>query len=344
MEDILGGRSDPARFDAFLADWRAIFARRVEEAISTLSTIPGLCGLILAGSVGRDEQWPLSDIDFLAIFDDDRVEQGKAELESRSLGLHARWLAEGWWIGVDAGKLSFGKCEIARILESGNIPLAVLFQDDRWYHSLDKGFQSRSVFDANARTGELAQWFTNHRFNPGVVEIRLNRERREVESSLQRSLECLAGENLPGATVALRRAGQWLQIWSLEQWGERDASMARVGTHFERAAVAHGRNDLIALVNQLHDLETASVESRMNAAPEWVWEWHDRAWRARMMVEENVTPIQHRRDVLRVCSLYELRRFEHPPFPEWLAIANDFGETEERVAALSAFLAERARH
>lgn len=55
MEDVIGGRVDAARFDAFLADWEAALARRVEEAVAALAAVDGVVGLVLAGGVGRGE-------------------------------------------------------------------------------------------------------------------------------------------------------------------------------------------------------------------------------------------------------------------------------------------------
>lgn len=43
-----------------------------------------------------------------------------------------------------------------------------------------------------------------------------------------------------------------------------------------------------------------------------------RSWRARRWIGEDVTEVQDARDVLRVCSHYELRRVAAAPFPAWL--------------------------
>jgi hypothetical protein len=269
------------------------------------------------------------------IHDDDRVAEGRAEIEQRSAALHARWRDEGWWTGLDIGKLAFGRGEVARVLASVDSAPTELLQDDRWYHSLDKGYQGRPVFDADGGTGDLARWLTGHRFSPPVVAFRLTRERREVEAAHRQLCASLERGDLPVATMALRAAGKWLPIWFLERWGERDASLARVGTRFEGVARAHGRSDLVDAVNRLNDLEEGAVERRMAAAPAWVWEWHDRAWRARRQVGEAVTPLQHARDVLRVCALFELRRVVDRPFPAWLSIPAEVGVLNESAAILS---------
>ncbi len=337
MEDVLGGRSDPTRFAAFLADWEAILARRVDEAVAAFSAVDGLRGLVLAGGIGRGRPWPLSDIDFLTIHDD-RGADVRAEIERRSAAMHTRWAAEGWWTGLNIGKLAFGRREVAGAMEATGQPLTDLLRDDRWYHGLDKGFRGRAVFDADAGAAVLARWLTDHRFSPSVVRFRLARERSEVEAASRRLHASTESDDALAATISLRDAGKWLQIWLLEHWGERDASLARVSTRFEGAARAHDRPDLIDAVNRLNDLDDASVARRMAAAPAWVWEWHDRAWRARRQVGEVVTARQHARDVLRVCALFQLRRGVERPFPVWLAIPAQVGEFEEKAALLAAIL------
>lgn len=70
------------------------------------------------------------------------------------------------------------------------------------------------------------------------------------------------------------------------------------------------------------------ARERVALLARWEWEgWytplgarrrHTRSWRARRWIGEDVTEVQDARDVLRVCSHYELRRVAAPPFPAWL--------------------------
>ena len=340
MEDVLGGRADRERFDAFLADWEAILARRVDEAVAAFATVDGVHGLVLAGGVGRGQPWPLSDIDLLPIYDDDRAAEAQAEIERRRVALLERWIDEGWWTGLDIGRLAFGRAEVARVLAPGGPGLTELLRDDRWYHSLDKGYQGRPAFDPDGSAGDFARWLTDRRFSPSVVRFRLGRARREVEAAHRQLRACLEHRDPLAATTAVRAAVKWLQTGLLERWGERDASQARVGTRFEGVARARGRPELVDALNTLSDLDEASVERRMAAAPAWVWERHDRSWRARRHVGEVVTRLQDARDVLRVCALYELSRVVARPFPAWQAILAEAGSLEEKASHLSALISE----
>lgn len=334
----MGGRTDPERFEAFLADWEAILARRVDAAVPAFAAVDGVCGLLLAGGIGRGAPWPLSDIDLLPVYDDDRVEAARAEVERRRVGLLGRWVVEGWWTGLDLGRLAFVRSEAVLALAPDGPGVTDLLRDDRWYHALDKGYRGRAVYDPDDLAAPLARWFTQHRFERSVVRFRLLRARREVVAAERRVRASIGGHDPVSATSALRSAVKWLQTWMLEGWGERDASLGRLGTRFERLAVAHGRPEQADVLNALSDLDEASVERRMAAAPGWVGERHDRSWRARRHVGEDVTRLQDARDTLRVCSLYAARRVSAPPFPAWLAIPTEVRPLADKAARLSALI------
>jgi predicted nucleotidyltransferase len=343
LEDVLGGRTDPTRFDAYLADWRSVLSRRVDVAVAALAAVDGVHGLMLAGGVGRDEPWPLSDIDLLPIYDDGLVEEARAGVERRRVELLSPWLDEGWWTGLDIGRLAFSRGEVVRALELDGQAVTALLGDDRWYHSLDKGYGGRAAHDPEGLAAALARWLTEHRFAPPVVRLRLARERRAVEESSHRLWVSLERRDLLEATKAVREAAKWLQARLLETWGERDASLARVGTRFEDLARARGRSEWVDALRVLGDLDDAAVERRMAEAPAWVWERHDRSWRARRHVGEAVTRLQDARDVLRVCAFYEARRVSTPPFPAWLAIPTEPAPLADKADRLSMLLGQCLR-
>lgn len=335
MEEILGGRTDPERFESFLENWRPILARRVAEVGTAFAKIAGVSGLILAGGVGRDQPWPLSDIDLLPVYEDERAVEARAEVERLRLTVPRGWLAEGWRTGLDVGKLWFTRSEAARAIGADNATLTDLLQNDRWYHGLDKGFQGRALVDKDGSTTELSGWLTTQRFTSDVITMRLERERRELESAVRR-LDALIQESEPLAmTTTLHAAVKWLRIWLLEQWGERDNSLARIGTRFDRLARERGLSDIADGLNEISDLNDTDVTARMATAPDWVWDWHDRSWRARKLIGETVTPAENERDVLRVCALYELRQQTAPPFPSWLGVIDRDGVLRQKTAYLS---------
>ncbi len=91
------------------------------------------------------------------------------------------------------------------------------------------------------------------------------------------------------------------------------------------------------MTGSLGGLDDASVERRLATVPAWVWERHDRSWRARKHVGEAVSRMQDARDVLRVCAHYQMCNVLGPPFPAWLGIPADMESLVDdsiRVSAL----------
>jgi len=116
------------------------------------------------------------------------------------------------------------------------------------------------------------------------------------------------------------KAIQWMQIHLMESWGQRDNSLGRFGTRFAIEARRQGMGELVEELDNFCSLDRAAVEQRLTLAPRWVVERRDRSWDARMAIDEPVTRLQNDRDVLRVCTTYELRLHEQPPYPAWLAV------------------------
>ena len=69
--------------------------------------------------------------------------------------------------------------------------------------------------------------------------------------------------------------------------------------------------------------------------PSWVRERHQRQWRARWKVGEDVTRAEDIRDVLRVSVHYAMREVTGPPFPPWLAVPADLDVLDTKIARLS---------
>ncbi len=343
MQEILGSHNDDDAFTAFLEHWREVVNHRLAQAIGTIRRVDGVAGLILAGSHGAGNPWPLSDIDLLPIYRDDRADEAIEAVERHHLAMLDEWSTQGWRTGLDIGRLRFTTGELRQAFANGDPDPVSLLGDDRWYFSIDKGFGGRAVFDPDGQTELLAQWFTRHRFDPAVVVERLARSVSSATECLQNVDRHLASGRRDLAFGQLLKAVQWYQIHLMEHWGERDTSLGRFGTRLDLAATSHDEASLVADLNAISGLDETTVQQRLDRAPRWVIERRDRSCAARRHIGERVTPLQNNQDVLRVSTMYELRTLTGPPYPWWLAIpeSDDMLRRVQTLAELVPIRSER---
>jgi hypothetical protein len=340
VEELLGASDHDRVFALFLTRWRDIMTQRIVQAASAIGGIDGVESLILAGSNGTANPWPLSDIDLIPIYADTTQTAAITQIDETRLALLEAWSTEGWHTGVDVGRLRFSVDELKSAFAAGDPDPVALLADERWYHSIDKAYGGRALIDPDGHAARLAAWFTTHRFDPAVVARRLEHSTAESRASLDLIDVQLARGGRVSAFVALLKSIQWYQIHMMEGWGERDNSFGRFGTRFEQAARTRGVIDICDSLDELSALTPELVYARLEQAPRWVQERRDRSWQARRYIGEAVTPLQNDRDVLRVSAMYELRLVTSPPYPRRLGVPPE-DELRERARAMDVLLRTR---
>ncbi len=338
MEDIIGGWSTDARFASFLTDWRSILEHRVTRVGHELASVDGLTGAVLAGSVGRGAPWPLSDIDLVLISAVGWEDEVRAAVNDIRRRLIPGWIAEGWWTGIDAGRLLFTGEEVDRVC-SGVSPAENAIDDTRWFHVLDKAYGGRALLDSgDPRAASLATWATRHRFDPGVITQRLRQHDAEARRVVVTGRSAARSGDLPGATLALWRVVQVVQIGLMERWGRRDNSLGRFGSRFAAEARLRGASRLVDRLDEVSGLDAATLERRWAVAPRWVHLRHDRSIRSRHAVGDMVSIEGDRRDTLRVCARYAAVALAGSVIPAWLSIAADRVDLDRRLDLMEAML------
>ena len=244
MEEILGEHNTDLAFARYLAHWREILAERIESAAGAFARAPGVTGLILAGSNGAGDPWPLSDIDLIPIVAEASLPVTLEAIERTRVAMMQSWSRQGWRTGLDIGRLYFTEREAASIGRAESMDMLELLQDDRWYFALDKAYRGRPLLDPTGDAVSLIAWLTEHRFQPEVVALRLERSAREAARSLQMARDQLSAGNRIGARAHQLKSVQWFQINRMEFWGKRDTSLGRFGTRFElkRSAITRVRS------------------------------------------------------------------------------------------------------
>jgi predicted nucleotidyltransferase len=166
-----------------LSRWRALLEERLREATAILSAVPGVHGIIVGGSLGRNEPWPLSDIDLLPI----RSAEAADEVVRQQARLVDWWAASGRAQTLDVGWLAFTPEEARQAVEAGAIGAAALMRDRRWFHGLDKAYLGYGVHDPDGHAEAFAGWATTVRFDPRVIEARVREWKRQARDAQQRA-------------------------------------------------------------------------------------------------------------------------------------------------------------
>ena len=322
---------------AFLASWQRMLEERARQAVAALAQVQGVLGLVLCGSVGRGEAWPLSDLDLIPIYDDGRAERAAGEVAARRSELLDWWTAEGYATSLDVGKLKFTRSEVVGALALTPSEAGRYLDDPRWFHSLDKGYRGRAAFDPEGLAAALSRWLTEARFAPEVARGRLETLWRQALKRHEQAAEALGAGDTSAAAVAFRESLHVLTRYLIEGWGGRDNSFARFGTRFERTAGERDAGELAAEVMALYGLAPGEVARRMALAPHGVRYRHRLSLEARRLVAEPVTPEQDARDVLLVFSTREIR-YGRPPFEAWVGLETDPAILAGRLADYSRLL------
>jgi hypothetical protein len=258
--------------------------RRLAEAVGLLGSIDGVSGLILGGGVGRDEAWPLSDVDIVVVYADGARDAAVAELERRRARIEDFW----GWCGVsgslDLGALWFTESEAAAAVATGPAGLAARTGEERWFHAMDRAYRGRVELGRQPVVAELSALLTSARFAPEVVAARVGRW-------ADRATAALAAGDVATAAEAL------LDL-STERWGGRSGAYGRRWSRFEAFASRHGHADVAETILAGGGARVGDVAPRLAAAPWWLRHRSAAALAARLAVGERVTPEQNARDQL----------------------------------------------
>jgi hypothetical protein len=299
-----------------------------------LGTVPGVRGLVLAGSVGRGEPWPLSDIDMLPI-SAEGVDT-EATIEQRRAELVDWWAASARAQTLDIGWLRFTDKEVAHAIGLKAAEVAQLMSDRRWLHGTDKAYGGRGVSDPDGLAQAFAQWVTRIRFDSLVVAARVRQWKAQVDDARDRTIQAIHQNERIQATLALREAARALRLVLLESWGERLSSMGREWTRFERMASQRGLQRIASQLAWLADARPEDALQRAESAPAWLQERIDLAYTGRQEIGEHVTIEENARDQLAAFAVHVPKRALQP-WGMWLGVPAP--DLEHRLAELDELIA-----
>ena len=247
--------------------WRQLLDQRLHEATTVLGQTPGVHGLIVAGSVGRGEPWPMSDIDLLPIYTDP---DSAAHLDQRRAELVDWWAASGRAQTLDVGWLAFTTAEARDAMAAGPDQAAARIADPRWFHGLDKAYGGHAANPDDELGTAFAAWITTIRFHPTLVAARINTWQRQASDALAEAIRARPDEPAR-ATYRLRESARALRMVLIERWGERLGSMGREWTRVERSMADHrGERALADRIAALAGAGQPTAAQRATLAPPWL--------------------------------------------------------------------------
>ncbi|WP_053203824.1 nucleotidyltransferase domain-containing protein [Jiangella muralis] len=285
--------------DPRLRHWRTRLAARAEEAATAVGAIPGVAGVVLGGSFGRGEHWPLSDLDLIVVSAGRPVADVAAEVDQCAYQLSEMWGTSGIYTAVDAGRLTFDAGEVGEV--DGDP--AGHMDDHRWLHGLDKVYGGRPARDDGGVASALLELSARWRFDEAVVGRRVTTWLAAADRSLAEA-ERRADGDATGAWIVVRQAATAIAEVATERWGERAGSLGRYWTLFKARARRHrdpAFADRLLTAAHAHPAPRADV-------PEWLADRIALSYEARLLVGEDVTPEQNARDSqLAYAGLYRHR-------------------------------------
>jgi len=276
--------------------WRQLLDDRLHEAVTLLGQGPGVHGLIVGGSVGRGEPWPMSDIDLLPVYDDTTDPAASAAaLDQRRAALVDWWTASGRAQALDVGWLAFTTTEIREAVAAGPDHAVARLAEPRWFHGIDKAYGGHAADPGDELGNAFAAWIGTVRFHPTVVAARIETWRRQATEALAEATAARTGDPAK-ATQLLRVSARALRLVLIERWGERLGSLGREWTRFERIADRHGHRALAARVATVAAADPATAAHRAGLAPPWLRERIELSYAARIAVGEEVSRAENARD------------------------------------------------
>lgn len=315
------------------ARWRELHAERLEEAVRELGAVPGVRGLVVGGSVGRGEPWPMSDIDIMPI---SAAGQDTEDAVGRvQAAMVDWWAASGRAQTLDVSWLRFDDEEVAQAIESDASYAVARVTDRRWFHGIDKCYGGRGAADPDGLADAFARWVTSVRFDPALVAARVGEWKTEVRAARQSAEQARERGDRVEATLRMRDAARGLRLVLLEGWGERLGSMGREWTLWERMARSHGAAELAERIARLAGARAADALLRARAAPAWLKERIELAFEARRLIGEDVTQEESARDQLAAFAVH-VPRHRPPPWGDWLGLPDP--ELDEKLEELDGLI------
>ena len=303
--------------DDFFGNWMAGLETRVEEASECLSKIPGVVALILGGSIGKGDPWPLSDVDVIGVYRHDEFEKTKQEVRQERVKIEERWVHEGFPTSMDISSIAFTDGEVEGVLTE-SVDIDELLADSRWFHGIDKAANGRVLQDRLCIVDSFVARITALRLSDKVISRRMRRAIQPSSSDLRKVRDTIATGTLLEANIAFRALvygfSWYLYVGKWDNSGKLGRNCTRFETEARDRGIEESARRLMRLVENPSD-----SHRRLRKAPHRVRDRHRLSLPARTLIGESVTAEEDARDVLDFFTNLHLAK-ETGRYPPWTGL------------------------
>ena len=328
--------------DVALANWRGRIARVTKEETAYLVGLPYVRALAVIGSVGRDDPWPLSDVDMLVVADPVDGQHPctavRCEEQRRNERLHRAGIPND----VEASIWTITREEIRTAMtgDAGVLLGKVGRRQWYWMAFVAKACGGTVVTD---RERQLARFI--ERCNQVLASRDFRRrlclqDAADLEHRKADARRLLEAEEWPMASFRLMRMAHEIASPFYFCWGSIPQSISRCVSRFLSAAQRAGQGDIGGWFLDAARLRPEHVEMRFDGLPDAATTERDRLLAIRNGSGESVDELEVTRDMLHVRFWCDVGRSPDltGPFPKWTGVADGPGEVEAQYHAMQQLL------
>ena len=324
--------------DFALGNWRERVARVCEEECAHFTRLAYVKGLAVIGSVGRNDPWPLSDVDLLVVAE--RV-GGKhpnaavrAEEQERNDRLHAAGIAND----VEASIWTVTPEEIEPALAGDVSPMLGKVGELPWAWSgfLVKAHGGTMVADSAGRVTRFIERCDQIVFRSKFLSLWRQQTIDDMESRRADIGDLMASGQWSTASLWLMRMAHEITTPLYLSWGRVPQSISRCVSRFLSAAGESGRKEVGQWFLDAVRLRPEHMQARFDGLPPAGTTERDRLLAIRIGSGEDVDEITVTRDLLHVRFWVDVARSPHlgNPFPKWTGVTDAPDDVEVQCHAV----------
>lgn len=328
-----------------LERWRDRLARVEKEETTYFAGLPYVRGLAVIGSVGRGTQWPLSDLDLLAVADPWQGEDPEWPLRREESARNERLRAAKIPNPIEVGNWVLLTEEVRDAVASDDDTFLCLLDHPHWLGVVLKSAGARVVQDFDGCLTKFVDRCNRVLWSEQFVRLWRRRVVEDAGTRIERASQGLREGDPAAASLQLTLAAQAMTAGMYTVWRKLPESITRGVTRFLTAVSEAGDEEVGRHFLSAARLREHEVQERFAAAPPVAWHERD-VWLAiRRGSGEHVDELAATRDLLHtsLCVAATLRESLSPPYPPWTGVSADEAVVQGQLSAAQQIFARVGR-